>query len=350
MKVQNSHSPIERLGAALSYALPSLAVMFANKALFSLFDFRYSRFLTLIQFAFSAIFLFTLKSWGVVVMKDLSWPVMKSTLLLALFFLLNTMLGLTALGGENLPMFAALRHLGILFVLPLEIFILHRKPSAQAYLAVSIIVLGTIIAAFNDLTFEIHAYAVVFVANMVTALYLILIKRSASASQLSPFDLLYNNTIVALPMLFLFFVLSDEPKEIMSLSVWQEPTFLLTLGVSVFSAALCELGMYNNTTVNSPMTQNVVGVLKNAIATILGMFLNDYKYDFFNVIGVLVNMFGGFYFSYLKVTEQDLLQTKNKIIAKPLETSTIPAEKHDLQHVVYSTTGVRKSHAKHDEL
>ena len=29
----------------------------------------------------------------------------------------------------------------------------------------------------------------------------------------------------------------------MSLSVWQEPTFLLTLGVSVFSAALCELGM-----------------------------------------------------------------------------------------------------------
>jgi hypothetical protein len=77
----------------------------------------------------------------------------------------------------------------------------------------------------------------------VTALYLILIKRSSTVAELSPFDLLYNNTLLAVPMLFLFLITSDELEEVSRLSVWSDIAFLATLLLSLFSAAFCELGM-----------------------------------------------------------------------------------------------------------
>ena len=53
-----TYSETQSIAASLSYAVPSLAVMFSNKAIYSSqFDFKHPRFLILLQFSFSALIL-----------------------------------------------------------------------------------------------------------------------------------------------------------------------------------------------------------------------------------------------------------------------------------------------------
>lgn len=59
--------------------------------------------------------------------------------------------------------------------------------------------------------------------------------------------------------------------------------------------------MFFCTTVNSPLTTTVVGHLKNFGTIALGLILfGGIKLNFLNILGLLVNTFGGFFYSYVK--------------------------------------------------
>ena len=118
--------------------------------------------------------------------------------------------------------------------------------------------------------------------------------------------MLLANTVLCLPVLLLLCVTSEDVRAAVTAPVWSEVAFLVTLVLSLLAASCTELGLYVNTSINSPMAQNAVGILKNTLASGIGMTLSDYVFAPLNLAGLLVNASGAFWYSYLKVTKQEL--------------------------------------------
>ncbi len=73
----------------------------------------------------------------------------------------------------------------------------------------------------------------------------------------------------------------------------------------MFLAFALNLSTFYCTTLNSARTQTVVGQLKNFIAFLLGLVLfHDYKYDPYNLLGLLVGFAGGVYYSWVTYVEK----------------------------------------------
>lgn len=107
--------------------------------------------------------------------------------------------------------------------------------------------------------------------------YTVFIARVRTATGLDVLSLLYYNTVITTPFLFVYCFLSGELSEAMSFKHAGDPAFQAMFVASMFLAFLLNWTTFRNTTINSPMTQTVVGQVKNFIAFIMSLFLfSDY--------------------------------------------------------------------------
>lgn len=67
------------------------------------------------------------------------------------------------------------------------------------------------LAAVTDLTFNARGYAAVLGNNVLTALYLIMVKNTPGSSGLTTTGLLFYNSTLSLPLLGAALALSGEP-------------------------------------------------------------------------------------------------------------------------------------------
>jgi len=71
--------------------------------------------------------------------------------------------------------------------------------------------------------------------------------------------------------------------------------------------------MFLCTTVNSPLTTTIMGHVKNALSVGISLLFMDIKLTTLNLIGLVVNMFGGIWYSYIKYKEkQTQIQQEEK--------------------------------------
>ena len=73
---------------------------------------------------------------------------------------------------------------------------------------------GAIIAALTDLTFNAWGYTAVLGNDVLTALYLIMVKNSPASSGLTTTGLLFYNSALSLPLLGAALALSGEPAAV----------------------------------------------------------------------------------------------------------------------------------------
>ncbi|GMH34200.1 hypothetical protein BSKO_02034 [Bryopsis sp. KO-2023] len=280
-------SPAARLGSAFYYGAASLTVQFVIKTLITTYQFNFPMCIALSQMMFMCPVCYLVAKPG------FEWKTAQSILPLAAINVMNLVSGLIGTGGLNVPMFIALRRFTLLLTVLLELFWFGKRHSQTTYFAVGIMILGALIAALTDLTFNLRGYIAVFTNNLFTAAYLVMIKNVKTAKELTTTGLLFYNSMLSIPLLLVAVLLSGE------LLTLQDYPRLDELPLRTLVVASSVLGMTINhaqflcTRLNEPIMTSVAGQLKNMVSTVAGALLfGDFVFSIVNVAGLVVSMTG----------------------------------------------------------
>jgi len=292
--------------AALMYGISSLLIMFVNKGVFSLFGFPSSHFLAFSQFVATLLVLVGAKFFKIISYSDLSMKHLKSIFPLPILFWLNCISGLASTKSLNIPMLTVLRRFSIVMTMIAEYFILRIHPSYGVQIGVFCMILGAVIAALNDLTFDLRGYISIFFNDILTAANGVTSKQKLEEKELGVYGVMLYNSLFSIIFSLTWGLLNYEAEivPVLEFNQWHEVDFLSTFLLSCFMGFVLNYSIIFCTKVNSPLTTTVVGSLKNIFSTYLGMLMGGYLFTWYNFLGLNVSVLGSLIYSSVKYKEQ----------------------------------------------
>uniref|UniRef100_A0A7C8YFR9 Sugar phosphate transporter domain-containing protein n=1 Tax=Opuntia streptacantha TaxID=393608 RepID=A0A7C8YFR9_OPUST len=301
--------------AAISYMTCAVLLVLFNKAALSSYNFPCANVITLIQMICSCSFLYVMRHWKVISFNaaDTSTAVdnpvtlvplktLIHTLPLSLTYLLYMLVSMESVRGVNVPMYTTLRRTTVVFTMVMEYFLARQRYTSSVVGSVGLIVLGAFVAGARDLSFDAYGYAVVFLANITTAIYLATIARLGKSSGLNSFGLMWCNGFVCGPILLIWTYLRGDLVVTFNFPHLLSPGFLLVLFSSCVLAFFLNYSIFLNTTLNSAVTQTICGNLKDLFTIGLGwVIFGGLPFDTLNVIGQMLGFVGSGLYAYYKL-------------------------------------------------
>ncbi|GMG98995.1 hypothetical protein Nepgr_000835 [Nepenthes gracilis] len=301
--------------AAISYMTCAVLLVLFNKAALSSYNFPCATVITLFQMICSCSFLYVMRRWKIISFSGteptnaidnpitlLPLKTLIHTLPLALTYLLYMLTTIESVRGVNVPMYTALRRTTVVFTMIVEYILAGQTYTSSAVGSVALIVLGAFIAGARDLSFDTYGYAVVFIANISTAIYLATIARIGKSSGLNSFGLMWCNGIVCGPVLLLWTYIRGDLEMTMNFPYLLTTGFLIVLLLSCTLAFFLNYSIFLNTVLNSAVTQNICGNLKDLFTIGLGWIIfGGLPFDIFNVTGQLLGFLGSGLYAYFKL-------------------------------------------------
>jgi len=305
----NPQSELVPVFVALFYGTCSVSMNFLNKGIVSSYQFNYPFFIMAIQMILTITILDLLRVSGLV--ANLQAYTLKEGLEFfpaSFFFALHSTLSLYALHGMNIPMYGAIKRCTPLVNLVLAVLILkHSHPSPLLSSSVLLITAGCIIASLGDLEFDANAYLMGFLSVFAQAAYLTLIQKSSEQKHRSTFQMLLMNGYNTLPIFLVVSLLVGEPADIGQSTAVNEPGFLPLFSLLAFCGCVLTFAQFLCASVCSALTTSMVSVGKSVIQTVVGFFtFGGVKFHPLNIVGLCLNVFGGFLYTYVKHMEKRL--------------------------------------------
>lgn len=290
----------KKVGSALFYGMSSFMITVVNKTVLTSYHFPSFLFLSLGQLLASIVVLGLGRK-----LKFVSYPPLKRNTFMKIFplpliFLGNMMFGLGGTKELSLPMFAALRRFSILMTMLLELKILGVRPSFAVQVSVYAMIAGALLAASDDLSFNMRGYTFVMITNALTASNGVYVKKKLDTSEIGKYGLMfYNSLFMTIPALLVTYVTGDLEKSV-AFNQWQNPYFVIQFLMSCFMGFILSYSTILCTQYNSALTTTIVGCLKNICVTYLGMFIGgDYIFSWLNCIGINISVFASLLYTYI---------------------------------------------------
>lgn len=256
------------------------------------------------------------KQCGVITYADFSRDILRKLFPLPLMYFGNMMFGLGGTQALPLPMFTAIRRFSILMTMMLEFKILSIRPSKPVQFSVYCMVGGALLAASDDLTFNLHGYVYVMITNVLTAANGVFLKKKLETIDIGKYGIMfYNSCFMLVPALILASVTGDIEAAI-NFEHWSHPMFFLQFFLSCVMGFVLSYSILLCTQFNSALTTTIIGCLKNICVTYLGMFIGgDYIFSWLNCIGINISVMGSLLYTYItfgkKETPRKIIQPKN---------------------------------------
>ena len=232
---------------------------------------------------------------------------------LAMINVLNVIFGLIGTGGLNVPMFIALRRFTLLFTILLERFWLKKTHDLPTMGAMGIMIGGALIAALTDLSFSPYGYAAVLCNDLLTSLYLIMVKNAPATRNLTTTRMLFYNSTMSVPLLIGAMYMRNEISRLTTAPQLQNPEFLFMLFLASALGLSINHSTFICTRINEPLMTSVAGNLKNAVMTIVGaLAFPDFVFDPANTLGLGLSMTGAIWYatrSALKARQKNIKDT-----------------------------------------
>ncbi|KAG8652041.1 hypothetical protein MANES_06G048300v8 [Manihot esculenta] len=286
-----------------------------NKAALSSYRFPYANVITLLQTLCSCLFLYAMRRWKIISFRTgesnrsnnipasfVPFRTLLHTLPLALSYLLYMLVTMESVRGINIPMYTTLRRTTVAFTMIVEYLLTGKKHSLLVVGSVGIIIFGAFIAGARDLSFDAYSYAIVFIANICTAIYLASISRIGKSSGLNSFGLMWCNGVICAPILLVSTSIRGDLKAMMNFPYLLFPGFQVVMLLSCIMAFLINYYVFLNTTLNSALTQTICGNMKDLFTIGLGWLLfGGLPFDLLNIIGQSLGFFGSCLYAYCKL-------------------------------------------------
>jgi len=189
-----------KISTALFYAAASMLITVVNKSVLTSYGFPSFQFLAICQMFMTIFVLFTAKSLGKLKFPDLNRHTFKDTFPMPLIYLGNMEFGLGGTKELSLPMFTMLRRFSILITMLGEYYLLNIRPKFAVKISVGMMVSGAIIAASNDLGFNLNGYMFVLLNDFLTAANGVFTKKKLnSKKEMGKYGLMYYSSLFMIP-------------------------------------------------------------------------------------------------------------------------------------------------------
>jgi len=301
---------LKKILTAVFYGVSSFMIMVVNKTVLTKYQFPSFQVLGIGQMIATVIILNVGRLLRIIQFPDLTSDTFRKIWPLPLMYLGNMVFGLGGTQNLSLPMMTVLRRFSILMTMIGEFYILKVKPSNPVQMSVYLMIVGSIVAASNDLAFNLRGYVYVLLNDFFTAGNGVLMKKKLESKDLGKYGVMYYNSLFMLTPALVFAWQTGDLDRVLEFGGWSDPMFTTQFLLScvfgfvlIFSTVLC-------TAHNSALTTTIIGCLKNILITYMGMFIGgDYQYSFINFMGLNISVIGSLV--YTKVTFSSKSKTLN---------------------------------------
>ncbi|XP_053323513.1 UDP-N-acetylglucosamine/UDP-glucose/GDP-mannose transporter [Spea bombifrons] len=297
-----SPSRAARILSALFYAVSSFLIVLVNKVVLTTYRFPSSSFLATGQMGFTILVLYIAKLNNMITFPDFDKQIPRKLFPLPLLYIGNHLTGLSSTQKLSLPMFTVLRKFSIPLTLILEMIVLRKRYSFSVVLSVTLIIVGALIAASFDLSFNLEGYILVLLNDLFTASYGVYTKEKIDPKELGKYGVLFYNAGFMLFPTLIFTAWIGELEQAIHFSEWTNIYFALQFILSCLMGFILLYSIVLCSHYNSALTTTVVGSLKNISVAYIGIIIGgDYSFSWLNFLGLNVCMAGGVAYSFFTV-------------------------------------------------
>ena len=304
-----------KISSALFYGLSSFMITVVNKTVLTTYHFPSFLVLSLGQLTASIVVLFLAKKFKIIKFPDYSHDIIRKIFPLPLIFLGNMMFGLGGTQALSLPMFAALRRFSILMTMLLELKILGIRPSFAVQFSVYSMVGGALLAASDDLSFNLAGYTYVMITNTLTAANGVVMKKKLDTAEMGKYGLMYYNSLFMIIPAIMFTWFMGDLEAAYNFPSWNDYLFTIQFLLSCIMGFILSYSTILCTHHNSALTTTIVGCLKNISITYIGMFIGgDYLFSWLNAIGINISVVGSLLYTYVTFRRKSSSDPAKKLL------------------------------------
>lgn len=282
------------------YVISSIFIIMANKIILTIFVFPSVMFIMWAQSIFTII-VFSLSKRPVFNNNNL-----KTLLLTCVLNVANVFFGLSGSGLLNVAMFAALRRVNIATTMFAQSYFFSKPLVRNVVISVVIMLFGSIIAASNDLTFNIRGYSFVMVNNLLTTGAQIS-QKAALKDNWSKETIIFCTSLLTI-VVSSFYIMNNVDL-LYKFPFWPQPAFLLCLMGSITLGFIINWSCSWIIERNDALTLSVTGSSRSVIlglAVCLGLFDRSYIFTWPNFIGLQISGIGSLIYIHYSLKDDSM--------------------------------------------
>ncbi|KAF4733594.1 hypothetical protein FOZ63_033916 [Perkinsus olseni] len=281
------------------YAVVACSLGLVNKGLAEWYHFRAFNLLSVVTRILALPLVWAMADGKVNMLREVTVALRHpSWLLLAptIFRSLETVVSFMAVQWTNVPMYLVLRRANTLFALVGEAVILRKSIPLASLEGVVVILLGTALAGYGDLTYDFFGYVAALSQNcFTTASNVCMYRLTHEASTPCKVEVaLFIQTLFSIPLLLGLVLWTGELSVPPSAALYGPSCMLLfILFVHVLLVGLHQISNTMSIVQGGPVSTSVAGNCKDVVQTVTGgMLFDDYVYDHCNVAGICLSFAG----------------------------------------------------------
>lgn len=314
---EHENAMFVRVASAVFYGFSSFMITVINKTVLTSFAFPSFQVLGIGQMVATILVLCTARKLRYVEYPNLETTTFVKIWPLPLIYIGNMIFGLGGTKQLSLPMFTALRRFSILMTMIAEYYILGIKARMSIQLSVYTMILGAVVAALNDLAFNLEGYIFILLNDFFTAANGVYMKKKLDSKDLGKYGLMYYNSLFMLgPTILLAWWMGDIAMAL-EFPDWTNLLFILQFTLSCIMGFVLSYSMLLCTLYNSALTTTIIGCLKNICVTYLGMVIGgDYIFSWLNFVGLNLSVVGSLIYTWLTFRKREVAQPKYSLLTE----------------------------------
>ena len=142
------------------------------------------------------------------------------------------------------------------------------------------------------------------------ALYLTLVQKSGQ--EFSATETVHLNSYNNIPMMLICSIVFNQLEEGTKAFDFRSPAFVMLFLIVISLGCILNYLLFLCTTLNSALTTSIVAAFKSNLSTLIGMFtFGGISINLFTLSGIITNMVGGTWYTYIKYKENQEKQSRN---------------------------------------